>query len=97
MRGSPSCIALGDDAWGIRERLEHEGIVFIDNVFGPEYPLPDWYQTTYHARWYVFEHWARWFEIGAYIPGGALGVQDHIVLQHRADGAPPRPLAGQAE
>ena len=84
-------VALGDDVWGIRERLEDEGIVFIDNVFGPEYPLPGWYQTTYHAPWYVFEHWARWFEIRAYIPAGALGVQDHILLQRRASDAPSRP------
>jgi SAM-dependent methyltransferase len=87
-------VALGDDVWRIRERLEDEGIVFIDNVFGPEYPLPHWYQTTYHAPWYVFEHWGRWFEIRAYLPGGALGVQDHILLQRRASDAPlRRPLA----
>jgi SAM-dependent methyltransferase len=82
-------VALGDDAWRIRERLENEGIVFIDDVFGPNYPLPHWYQSTYHAPWYVFEHWSRWFEIGAYLPGGALGVQDHILLQRRASAAPP--------
>jgi len=89
-------VALGDDAWGIRERLEAEGIVFIDHVFGPGYPLPDWYQSTYHAPWYVFEHWGRWFEVRAYIPGGALGVQDHILLQRPAgDATPRRPLAAR--
>jgi len=77
-------VALGDDVWRIRERLEDEGIVFIDNVFGPGYPLPDWYQRTHHAAWYVFEHWGRWFEIRAYVPGGALGVQDYILLERRA-------------
>ena len=77
-------IALGEDVWGIRERLRVEGIVFIDDVFGPEYPLPDWYQCTYHAPWYVLEHWSQWFEIRAYVPGGALGVQDHILLERRA-------------
>jgi SAM-dependent methyltransferase len=74
-------VALGDDVWRIRERLEDEGIVFIEDVFGPEYPLPHWYQRTFHARWYVFEHWGRWFEIRAYLPAGALGVQDHVLLQ----------------
>jgi SAM-dependent methyltransferase len=81
-------VALRDDVWGIHGRLEDEGIVFIDDVFGPEYPAPDWYQRTYHAPWYVFEHWGRWFEIRAYVPGGALGVQDHILLERRAVGAP---------
>jgi SAM-dependent methyltransferase len=88
--------ALGDDVWGIRARLEDEGIVFIDNVFGPDYPLPNWYQSTYHAPWYVFEHWGRWFEIRAYLPGGALEVQDHILLQRRVGGVRPRrPLAAR--
>jgi hypothetical protein len=76
--------------WGICERLQNEGIVFIDNVFGPEYPLPDWYQRTFHAPWYVFEHWVRWFEIRAYLPRGALGVQDQILLERRAGDATPR-------
>jgi SAM-dependent methyltransferase len=80
-------VALGDDVWRIRERLQNEGVVFIDNVFGPEYPLPDWYQRTFHAPWYVFEHWGRWFEIRAYLPGGALGVQDQILLERRAGDA----------
>jgi len=89
-------VALGDDVWRIRGRLEDEGIVFIDNVFGPEYPLPSWYQTTYHAPWYVFEHWGRWFDIRAYVPGGALGVQDHILLERRAgDATPRRPLVAR--
>ncbi len=72
---------LGEDPWWLRERLEHEGLVFIDDVFGPTYPLPDWYQRTFHARWYVFDHWSRWFDVRAYLPGGALGVQDQILLQ----------------
>ena len=89
-------VALRDDVWGIRERLQNEGIVFIDHVFGPEYPLPDWYQRTFHAPWYVFDHWGRWFEIRAYLPGGALGVQDQILLERRAGDATPRqPLAGR--
>jgi SAM-dependent methyltransferase len=84
-------VALGDDCWRIRERLRDEGIVFIDDVFGPEYPAPVWYQRTFHARRYVFDHWGRWFEIRAYVPGGALGVQDLILLQRRAgDDAPGR-------
>ena len=83
-------VALGDDVWRIRDRLEDEGIVYIDDVFGPDYPLPDWYQITYHAPWYVFEHWSSFFEIRAYLPGGALGVQDQILLQRRATDATPR-------
>jgi SAM-dependent methyltransferase len=89
-------VALGQDDWGIRDRLEREGIVFIDNLFPPDFPLPKWYQNTYHAPWYVFEHWGRWFEIRGYVPGGALNVQDHVLLERRADDAPVRqPLAAR--
>jgi SAM-dependent methyltransferase len=83
-------VTLGDDVWRIRGRLEDEGIVFIDNVFGPAYPAPGWYQRTFHAPWYVFEHWGRWFEIRAHVPGGALGIQDKILLQRRDGDAPRR-------
>lgn len=96
-------VALADDPYGIRERLEDDGIVFIDRVFDPDFALPDWYQNTYHAPWYVFEHWGRWFDIRGYVPGAALGVQDHVLLERRADDAgparqplrarPPRPAA----
>jgi SAM-dependent methyltransferase len=88
-------VALGDDLWGIRERLESDGIVFLDGVQESDFPLPDWYQNTYHAPWYVFEHWGRWFEIRGYVPGGALGVQDHILLERRADASPRAPLAAR--
>jgi SAM-dependent methyltransferase len=81
-------VALGEDAWGIRPRLEDEGIVFLDKLHAPDFPLPDWYQNTYHAPWYVFEHWGRWFHIRGFVPGGALGVQDHILLERTPDGVP---------
>lgn len=89
-------VALGDDPWGIREGLEREGIVFMDGVIAPDFPLPDWYQNTYHAPWYVFERWGKWFEIRGYVPGGALGVQDHILLERTPESTPPRiPLAAR--
>lgn len=81
---------LGEDPWGVRERLDHEGIVFIDDVFGPTYPLPAWYQRTFHARWYVLEHWSRWFDVRAHVPGGALGAHDQILLER--PGTPMRSL-----
>ncbi len=35
-----------------------------------------------------FEHWGRSFEIRGFLPGGALGFQDHVLLQRRPDGEP---------
>ncbi len=90
--------ALGEDVESIRIRLENEGLVFVDGVQAPDCPLPDWYQHTYHAPWYLFEHWSRWFEIRGYLPGAALGLQDHILLERAPPGATPRlPLAARPE
>jgi SAM-dependent methyltransferase len=89
-------LALPRDAWSIRDRLERDGIAFIHDSLPPDFPLPDWYQTTFHAPWYVLEHWGRWFEIRGYIPGGDLGLQDHVLLERREDGVEPRtPLAAR--
>ncbi len=79
------------DAAG-RDRLEEEGILFLE-LTDPTSPHPEWYQVTYHAPWYVFEHWGRWFTIRGFVPGGALGLQDHFLLE-RTD-APPRPLTAR--
>jgi SAM-dependent methyltransferase len=91
-------VVVGEDPRSIRRRIESEGIVFIDGVQAPDCPLPDWYQHTYHAPWYVFEHWGKWFEIRAYVSGAALGLQDHILLERAPDGSSPRiPLAAQPQ
>jgi SAM-dependent methyltransferase len=78
-------VALPEGAWEIRDLLERDGIAFLDGTTPREVELPDWYQNTWHAPWYVFEHWGRWFKILAYVPGGALGLQDHVLLQRRPD------------
>jgi SAM-dependent methyltransferase len=79
--------AVPDGAWEIRDRLERDGIAFLDGTSPADLPLPDWYQNTWHAPWYVFEHWGQWFEILAYIPGGSLDLQDHVLLKRTAEDA----------
>jgi SAM-dependent methyltransferase len=88
--------AIPENEWAIRDRLERDGIAFLDNTVPSKLGHPDWYQATWHAPWYVFEHWSRWFEVRAYIPGGALRLQDHILLERRWDHESPRmPLAAR--
>jgi SAM-dependent methyltransferase len=88
--------AIPAEAWEIRDRLERDGIAFFDQSLPHDGPLPDWYQSTWHAPWYVFEHWGRWFEIRAYLPGAALGFQDHVALRRRRDELQrQRPLAAR--
>jgi SAM-dependent methyltransferase len=83
---------IGEDPEPWRVELESRGIVFIaDDLFlGSTHP--DFYHSTVHAPWYVFEHWTRFFDIAAYVPDGAIS-QDLIVFRRRPDGVPqPRPI-----
>lgn len=68
-----------------RAQLERDGILFIadDTYVGSVFP--DFYHTTFHAPWYVFEHWSRWFEVLAYLPRSSLDFQDQVVLRRRED------------
>ncbi len=84
--------AIPDGAWEIRDRVEASGIAYLDESFPTRHGLPDWYQNTWHAPWYVFAHWQQWFKLRAYIPGAALGLQDHVLLE-RVDGPLRRPLS----
>jgi SAM-dependent methyltransferase len=89
-------VALAEGAWALRDGLERDGIVYLEKSTPRELGLPDWYQNTWHAPWYVFEHWGRWFEIRGFVPGGALGFQDHVLLERGPDDRSPRaPLAAR--
>jgi SAM-dependent methyltransferase len=68
-----------------RARLERDGILFIadDSYVGSAFP--DFYHTAFHAPWYVFEHWNRWFEVLAYLPRSSLDFQDQVVLRRRPE------------
>ncbi len=81
--------------------LESRGILFIsdDTFIGSTHP--DFYHSTFHAPWYVFEHWTRFFDLVAYLPNGS-DTQDLVVLRRREEGAEPlapiraRPRRGSA-
>jgi SAM-dependent methyltransferase len=75
--------ALPEQAWGIRDRLERDGIAFVEGGFPSDFALPSWYQNTWHAPWYVFEHWGRSFDVRGYVPRGSLGLQDQVLLERR--------------
>jgi SAM-dependent methyltransferase len=66
-----------------RALLERDGILFISDDTYVGSAFPDFYHTTFHAPWYVFEHWGRWFEVLAYLPKSSLDFQDQVVLRRR--------------
>jgi SAM-dependent methyltransferase len=76
------------ESW--RDPLERDGILFVEQDGYVGSAFPDFYHTTFHAPWYVFEHWGKAFTVRAYLPQADLGHQD-IVLLERAHDDPPRP------
>jgi SAM-dependent methyltransferase len=77
----------GDDPERWRGELETRGILELsqDAFIGSTHP--DWYHSTYHAPWYVFEHWTRFLDLVTYSVNGS-NSQDLVVMRRRPDGAP---------
>jgi SAM-dependent methyltransferase len=78
---------LGRDVWQhlpprhVRT-MEEKGFIFVG--FEPMNDLfPQSYQTTYHSRAYIEEHFSAWFDILEYIPRGVNNHQDLLVLRKR--------------
>ena len=69
----------------IRRRLQNYGMAYLREDGFTGGPFPDFYHTSFHAPWYIFEHWSRWFRIRGYIPRGSLGYQDFVLLERLAD------------
>jgi SAM-dependent methyltransferase len=67
--------------------LERDGILFVSDDTYVGSAFPDFYHTAFHAPWYVFEHWSRWFDVLAYLPRSSLDFQDQVVLRRRSDSA----------
>jgi SAM-dependent methyltransferase len=75
--------AAGESTAGYRDRIARDGIVFIQDDAFVGSTHPEWYHSTFHAPWYVHQHWARFFRVRAYIPEGA-DTQDMVVLERAA-------------
>lgn len=75
----------GTDPSALTEQYRTKGIVFIEDDGWGGGPFPDFYHSTFHAPWYVFEHWGRYFDIKAYVIRGSLDFQDYLLLR-RPDG-----------
>jgi SAM-dependent methyltransferase len=83
----------GGNVEPLRATLERDGVLFIrdDHFIGSTHP--DFYHTTFHTPWYVFEHWTRWFDLIAYVPLGS-DTQDLVVMRRRADDSRVQPPIG---
>jgi SAM-dependent methyltransferase len=77
----------GPNCWsklprGTVARIRDRGFVFA-RTGGDEGIHPDWYQTAWHTREYVQQHWSRFVDVVAYIPQGFNGYQDVVVCVKR--------------
>ncbi|MEA2685161.1 MAG: hypothetical protein QOE93_356 [Actinomycetota bacterium] len=73
------------DPTAIRRELGTRGISFIKDDGFTGGPFPDFYHSTFHAPWYVFEHWGRLFTVLAYLPRRSLSFQDFVLLRRPED------------
>ncbi|MEO7442190.1 MAG: class I SAM-dependent methyltransferase [Acidimicrobiales bacterium] len=74
----------GGDPSHLRDELNRDGIAFVERDAFTGGPHAADYHSTYHAPWYVFEHWSRYFDVRAYLPRRSLGYQDFVLLERRA-------------
>lgn len=75
----------GEDTAPYRDALERDGILFVSDDLFIGTTHPDWYHSTFHAPWYVYEHWRDFLDVRAHIHEGAI-TQDMVVLERRPDG-----------
>ncbi len=86
---------VGEDYGRWQRELESKGILFIRDDMYVGSTHPDFYHSTVHAPWYVFEHWTDYFDIAAYLPDGSIS-QDLVVLRRPADGATAKRRIGRS-
>lgn len=82
----------GDMASIMRKEIERDGILYLSSDAYVGSSFPSFYHTTFHAPWYVFEHWSRWFTVRAYLPRADLSFQDIILLQRDDTESHTRPI-----
>ena len=78
----------------LRGILRDKGILFIAEDGMAKGVFPDFYHTTFHSPWYIFERWGSIFDIKAYIVRGDLDYQDLLLLQRREQRVGTVPPAG---
>lgn len=69
----------------IRDEVRRRGISFLPHDSHVGGPHNEGYHSTFHAPWYVLDHWSGFFKIKAYVLQGSLGFQDVVLLERRGD------------
>lgn len=54
----------------------------LDDIL-PEMKESEYYKNVFHSRRYIYEHWARYFEIVDVVDAAFAGYQDLVVMRRR--------------
>lgn len=84
------------DISGVRRRLNEDGICFLENDIFVGGPFPEFYHSTFHAPWYIFEHWGQFFSVLAYVSRASVGFQDYVLLERRPDDVELNPIRAKS-
>jgi len=84
--------AAGIDVTGVRRDLQSRGIAFLHDDSFVGGPFPDFYHSTFHAPWNLFEHWGAHMPVVAYAPKRSLAFQDLVLMQRPLDDEPLQPV-----
>lgn len=85
-------IPVGESS-DVRRTLAKDGICFIKDDSWVGGPFPDFYHSTFHAPWYIHEHWGRLFEIRSFVARGSLNFQDFLLLERGPDDVARHPVS----
>lgn len=69
----------------IQSTYRNKGILYVSDDSWTGSTFPAFYHSTFHNPYYVLEHWATFFIVEAYLPRGALELQDLVVLRRPED------------
>lgn len=69
----------------LRRTLDREGFLFVEDDMWLGSAFPDFYHTSFHRPWYVFDRWSRYFTIKAYVPEGCDDFQDFVLLERPSE------------
>ena len=69
------------------DEVDERGFLFITLATGKLKPdgFPDFYQTAYHTKRYVYDVWSAYFDIVDYVERGINDHQDAVVLRKPLD------------
>jgi SAM-dependent methyltransferase len=74
-------ISMVDSSY--QDEVHKRGFMFISGAQGKLKldGLPDFYQTTYHTRKYIYSEWSAYFDIVHYVERGINNHQDAVIIR----------------